>query len=538
MPRRQWLAAAMLATGASLVVSAQLAGAASDRRGGVFRVGATGASVQVDPQLSYITTGWWLEYATAAKLYNYTPKGTLVPEVASRFKVSNGGTRYTFFIRKGFRFSDGTPVTAASFKYAINRAANNDLNAPAAQFITDFNGVDIVGAEAVTEGRTTDVSGVRARGNRLIVNLTRNNGGLLTVLAMPFFQATSTSLPLDREVADVRSLRDLPSAGPYAFALNDVNRLTQLRRNPFWKRGPGRTVPRNLDGIDVNWNLSERAAFDLVNANQLDLGPIPAAEVQNVANQYGVNRSRFWVKATDCLGRLAFNGRAGLFKNNAAMRRAVNWALDRTDYTSAVGHYLQTPWTHFLLPGFPGSVTRPSLQPYGVRSNLEKARQIAAGHYRDGRVVVAYRSAGVYAARAQLVRRDLIALGLEVQMVPAFDPLDVPPTWDILVGVGYGLGVCYDNERDPAQILRSEIEPYRPESANYSLKIQKANALKGSARLNALGKLDLEIARKLAPIAVMHTYNNRYFFSARVDPRSLKYHRVYHDWSITALALK
>ena len=75
MPRRPWLAAAMLATGVLLVVSAQLAGAASDRRGGIFRVGTTGASVQIDPQLSYISTGWWLEYATAAKLYNYTPTG-------------------------------------------------------------------------------------------------------------------------------------------------------------------------------------------------------------------------------------------------------------------------------------------------------------------------------------------------------------------------------------------------------------------------------------------------------------------------------
>ncbi len=242
--------------------------------------------------------------------------------------------------------------------------------------------------------------------------------------------------------------------------------------------------------------------------------------------------------ATDCVGRLAFNGRAGLFENNAAMRRAVNWALDRTDYANAVGPYLQTPWTHFLLPGFPGSVTRPNLQPYGVRSNLEKARQIAAGHYKDGRVVVAYWSRGVNAARAQIVRRDLTSLGLDVQMVPRFDPLDVPPTWDILVGLGYGLGVCYDNERNPAQILREIIEPYRPESAKFSLKIQKANALKGSARLKALGKLDLEIARNLAPLAVMHTYNNRFFFSASVDPRSLRYHAVYSDWSIPALALK
>ena len=60
------------------------------------------------------------------------PAGTILqPEVASRYVVSNGGKRYTFFIRKGFRFSDGTPVTAANFKYAINRAANNELYSPA-----------------------------------------------------------------------------------------------------------------------------------------------------------------------------------------------------------------------------------------------------------------------------------------------------------------------------------------------------------------------------------------------------------------------
>ena len=121
MPRRVWLSLGLLATGAALMVAAQLAGAAPERRGGIFKVGTTGASVQIDPQLSYVTTGWWLEYATAAKLYNYRPGGRLVREVASRFTVSTHGRRYTFFIRKGFRFSDGTPVTAQSFKYAIDR---------------------------------------------------------------------------------------------------------------------------------------------------------------------------------------------------------------------------------------------------------------------------------------------------------------------------------------------------------------------------------------------------------------------------------
>ena len=75
-----------------------------------------------------------------------------------------------------------------------------------------------------------------------------------------------------------------------------MNVLTSLRRNPYWTRGPGRIAPRNLAGLDLQWNLNEQTAFEMVKANQLDEGPIPAAEVQDVANEYGVNRSRFWVE--------------------------------------------------------------------------------------------------------------------------------------------------------------------------------------------------------------------------------------------------
>ena len=139
MPRRLWLSLTFLAVGAGLLTTAQLANASNgsaQRYGGVFRVGTTGASTQIDPQLAYVTSAWWLEYATAAKLYNYPDKpgaaGTrLVPEVASGYRVSKDGRIYTFTIRKGFRFSNGAAVTAKNFKYAIDRVANHDSPRPA-----------------------------------------------------------------------------------------------------------------------------------------------------------------------------------------------------------------------------------------------------------------------------------------------------------------------------------------------------------------------------------------------------------------------
>ncbi len=201
--RRLWLSTAMLAAGAGLFASAQLAGASTKRYGGILRYGTTGASVQVDPQIAYITTAWWLEYATAAKLYNWQD-GTnrIVPEVASGFRISNGGRRYSFTIRKGFRFSDGSQVTAKSFAYAIDRVANHDLASPGAQFITDQNAADIVGAQAVNDGTAQHVSGVTVKGRRLTIRLVNPYPAFLFVLTMPFFQATSTTLPLTHEVTD------------------------------------------------------------------------------------------------------------------------------------------------------------------------------------------------------------------------------------------------------------------------------------------------------------------------------------------------
>jgi ABC-type oligopeptide transport system substrate-binding subunit len=531
MPRRVLLSLLMLATGLALIVVAQLADAAPERRGGIFKVGTVGASVQIDPQLSYISTGWWLEYATAAKLYNYRPGGKLVPEVASGFRVSQDGRRYTFTIRKGFRFSDGARVTAASFTYAIDRAANHDLSSPAAQFITDSSkgGVDIAGALVVNEGNGTRVSGAQARGNKLFITLNRPSGKLISVLTLPFFQATSRKLPLTKEVVNV-SGNELPSAGPYYMSRNDPDQLTQLRRNRFWKRGPGRTAPRNLAGLDLQWNLNEQTAFEMVNANELDEGPLPPAEVQSVANRYGVNRSRFWVKPVGCVGWIELNTRQGLFKDNPSLRQAVNWAIDRTDFVASASPYAWTPWTHLIPPGFPGSITKRALQPYGARADMDKARQIAAGHYRDGHAVLAYRAGGPPNPRVELVRRNLTSLGLNVTLAPFSD---YPPRvgWDLLLGYGW----CLDAPADPGAFVTAVQGLLSPQ---YVAKVQNANRLSGEKRIKAFGKLDVEIMKKDAPAVVMNSYNNRFFFSNRVDPKSLKYHAVFQDWSIPALALK
>jgi ABC-type oligopeptide transport system substrate-binding subunit len=531
--------------GAGMLAAAQLASAGFGfRQGGIFRVGFSGASVQVDPQLAYVSTAWWLEYATAAKLVNYQdragqPGTRLVPEVASRYTVSRNGRTWTFFIRKGFRFSDGLPVTAASFKHAIDRVANHDLASPGAQFITDSTGANIVGARDVTDGRSQHVRGVVVKGNRLVIRLTRRDPAFLGKLAMPFFQATSARLPLSREVTG-----GYPSAGPYFFSRNDSNVVTQLRRNPYYRGA--RT--HNLRGLDVRWNLDEEAAYQQVRSGGLDEGPLPTAHVREVAKAYGVNRTRFWKKPMSCLSFLSINDDRPLFRNNVALRRALSWVVDRKAYARVPGPYMLSPWSHLLPPTSAGSVTAPKLQPYRGAPDLRQARRLAAGHLRRGRINIGYRRSGTIGApQARMLRADLVKLGVDPARIrlKAYSGADI---YDALgkrntdLDLGVGMGWCANSAPvDPAAFVRQALESSSllgVDSEKYTRRLQAALRLKGEAQYRALGKLDVDLMKDLAPAVVLGVYNNRYFFSSRVDPRSLVYQNVYADWSIPRLALK
>lgn len=541
MSRRLWQGVGALVLGVTFLVAAGPAGALRGfAQGGIFRVGYAGASVQIDPQLAYVSTAWSLEYATAAKLFNYPDRagaagGVLRPEVAAGYKVSRDGRTYTFRIRRGLRFSDGSPVTAKSFAYAIDRVANYDLASPGAPFITDPNGTNIVGAGAVTAGKATHVSGVTAKAYRLVIRLTRRDPTLLTKLAMPFFQATSLRLPLTREVVG-----GYPSAGPYAFTRNTPNVLTELRRNPYY-RG---LRPRNLKGVDVWWNLDPQAGYRQVEAGSLDEGPLPEAQIRGVARRFGVNKSRFWVEPTNCVGYVALNARRPLFRNNVPLRQAINWMIDRRALLAPLPPYSGSPWTHLLPPTAPGSITAPKLQPYQGAPNVRKARRLAAGHLRAGLVNVGYRITGTAGlAQAREVRKALVKLGVKAKRIKlkAFagaDLYDVMGRANSDVDLGVGTGWCSDYP-EPRGLL-SVGSGFLGAAAvtKFEARIDAAEALRGAARLRAFGRLDLDLMNTLAPVAVTRTYNNRFYFSRRVEPKSLVYVGAYQDWSIPALALK
>ena len=65
----------------------------------------------------------------------------------------------------------------------------------------------------------------------------------------------------------------------------------------------------------------------------------------------------------------------------------------------------------------------------------------------------------------------------------------------------------------------------------WNKKMEKAARLVGPNRLKVYGQLDLDVMNQAAPMAIERTYNNRYIFSNRVNPKSLVYQGIYQDFA-------
>jgi ABC-type transport system substrate-binding protein len=265
-----------------------------------------------------------------------------------------------------------------------------------------------------------------------------------------------------------------------------------------------------------------------------------------VADRFGVNRNRFWTMPVNCTGYLPMNMSRPLFNGNSALRRAINYVVSRRAYVAQAGPYAGQPWTRLFNPSVPGWT---NVNPYPLDRDVDKARALAAGHFRDGKITVLFRSGGtIQPAQAAIVRQDLIDLGFE----PANITMKPQSYWDFdpmkNADIGVSMGWCsdYPDPYDWINMLLSGEHLHDVYSANYSkmdlpkwnAKMEAAAKLVGRKRFKVYGQLDLDIMRKVAPIAVERTYNNRYLFSDRVDPKSLVYQGIYSDWSIPALALK
>jgi oligopeptide transport system substrate-binding protein len=111
----------------------------------------------LDPAVSFNMENWQVIENIFEGLVGYDTSGKIVPRLAEKWDISDGGRRYTFHLRQDAKFHNGRKVVASDVKYSIERALWPETKSPgAANF---FSG--ITGVKEVVVGKRKDLTGVR-----------------------------------------------------------------------------------------------------------------------------------------------------------------------------------------------------------------------------------------------------------------------------------------------------------------------------------------------------------------------------------------
>jgi ABC-type transport system substrate-binding protein len=511
LTKRHHLVAIALVVLLAAIVAAGASAARGAKAGGTIQIDLRNDLDYTDPALSYYAPGWELEYATQLKLVNYPDENgarsaQLVPEAAAGLpKVSNNGRVYDFTVNAGFtKFSNGQPVTAENFKAAFDRLADAKLQSPATAFMED-----IVGSHQ------TPVSGVRVRGNHLIVTLSKPAPDFLARMAMPFFSAIPTNL-----ARDPNGVETPPSAGPYYVAERTANKSIVVKRNPYYK---GKR-PHNVNQFVYTVGNSLEAIRLRVEGGETDYAAdgVPPSAYAEIAQKYGVNKGRFFVKPILAVNYLAMNTSRPIFQNNPQLRRAINYAIDRKAMLAQSG-YLAGKRTDQILP--PGLAGFRDASLYPIKGpDLTTAKKHATGHTRDGKIVVYTCNSGSCPLRAQILQFNLKQIGLDVEVKQFSRAVQIQKEgtrgepFDI---ADEGWVADYADPYDFINVLLDGRNIQASNNNNYSYfndpkynqKMTQASLLSGPKRYSSYGALDIDLMKNAVPWAPRANSNDRIFVS-------------------------
>lgn len=245
------------------------------------------------------------------------------PDGASGWKVSDDGKVYTFTIRDGLKFGDGSAVTANDFVYSINRALSPEVGAFAAS--SHFG--HIVGAQDVVDGKAKTASGVKAIDDKTLeVTLDAPIAYFLALLTY----ADTFVVPQKLVESGANWQESAYGTGPYKVKEWKRGQSILLETNPnYWQGQPG--IPKIL----MPFTKDSETAYQLYQTGELDIegsgqNPVPAAHIPDVQGQ-----PDFKSAAQLTTRYIGFNVEKPPF-NNVDVRRAFALAVDKPTLANQV----------------------------------------------------------------------------------------------------------------------------------------------------------------------------------------------------------
>jgi peptide/nickel transport system substrate-binding protein len=268
--------------------------------------------------------------------------GELEPLLATQWRAT-GEKEWTFTLREGVAFQDGTPFNATAAAAAIDRAVNGKL------------GCDVEGQVFGDADVALDVVDEKT----LVV--TTETADPVLPLRLSFIEIGS---PADG-AADAK-VREPVGTGPYAIESWDAGIKISLTRNDsYWGEAPA------YPAVDYQWRSEGTVRAAMVSGGEADIatGISSADGAGDLAVAYPNNETVA----------LRFSGDIAPL-DDIRIRQAVNYAIDRGGITGSLYAGESEPAEQIVPPGVVGF--NESLEPW--ESNLDKAKELVAEAKADG----------------------------------------------------------------------------------------------------------------------------------------------------------
>jgi peptide/nickel transport system substrate-binding protein len=381
------LAACGSSSSSSSSGSSSSAPTSGGKSGGTITIASGTAPLSADQALDFTTQGNELYSVVNTPLLTFvrgvqgTAGSKIIPALAKSLPtVSNGGKTYTFTLRPGLHYSNGTAIKASDVAYALQR----DIKIPwqAASFISAY----VKGGAAFAKGKAKTISGVVTdnKTGKIAVTVVAPFAPIVDIFALPGTAPVPPNTPM-KNLASTGTIGD----GPYMWGPISPNHSYTVVKNPKFDV-PG--LPRgHADKIVYNVNANVLANAQAVLNNTADVfdpgDTLPASILQQVkTNATG----RYTAVPLNSSWYFFFAVNKKPFSNLYA-RQAVLAAMDDRAF-SRLDSGFQTPDCHLIPFGIVGH-SSPSSCPFHNPAglpNMTLAKQLMAKSGMKGQPVVVY----------------------------------------------------------------------------------------------------------------------------------------------------
>jgi peptide/nickel transport system substrate-binding protein len=320
-------------------------------------------------------------------MVRWGPNLTIEPYLAESWEVSDDCTLWTFHLRQGIRFHDGTMLTSAAIKSQLDRIMDPDVAATRAHMMVDVERIE-----------TPDDHTVRFQ-------LSNANCMFVELMSSAFASVYS---PKAFETYGADIAQHPVGTGAFIFESWDQARMRLVfRRNPDYWRGD----IIKFDRLEFHQVREATTRLTLLEQDRIDMASIAQEHVQVARRNPSIT-----VQSTPYLSivYIGFNTQKPPF-DDVRVRQACNYAVNKQHMIDYVFFGVGTPARGPLpdvLPAFNDEVRRYDYDPDRARALLAEA-----GHPNGLRVNLWTMETGSYRKVAEATVGYLREIGVHVNMI-------------------------------------------------------------------------------------------------------------------------